>query len=53
VLAITGSPAQAGLIGALRALMYIVLILPAGALLDRWKRKQRYRKKPSCVEATL
>lgn len=40
VLAITGSPAQAGLIGALRALMYIVLILPAGALLDRWNRKQ-------------
>ncbi len=40
VLAITGSPAQAGLIGALRSLMYIILILPAGALLDRWNRKQ-------------
>jgi MFS family permease len=40
VLAITGSPAQAGLIGALRSLMYIVLILPAGALLDRWNRKR-------------
>ncbi len=39
VLAITGSPAQAGLIGAVRALMYILLILPAWALLDRWNRK--------------
>ncbi|HLI07921.1 MAG TPA: MFS transporter [Ktedonobacteraceae bacterium] len=40
VLAITGSPAQAGLVGGLRSLMYILLILPAGALLDRWNRKQ-------------
>src|SRR6266516_6300693 len=39
VLAITHSPAQAGLIGAMRALPYALLILPAGALVDRWNRK--------------
>src|SRR2546430_11828576 len=40
VLAITHSPAQAGLIGAMRALPYALLILPAGALVDRWNRKR-------------
>jgi predicted MFS family arabinose efflux permease len=40
VLALTGSPAQAGLVGALRSLTYILVILPAGALLDRWDRKR-------------
>lgn len=40
VLLVTGSPAQAGFISALRALVYVVLVLPAGALLDRWDRKQ-------------
>jgi len=40
ILAITGSPAQAGLVGALRSLTYILVILPAGALLDRWDRKR-------------
>lgn len=40
VLAVTGSPAQAGLVSALRSLTYIVCILPAGALLDRWDRKR-------------
>ncbi|MHB8595198.1 MAG: MFS transporter [Ktedonobacteraceae bacterium] len=40
VLMVTGSPAQAGFISALRALIYMVLVLPAGALLDRWDRKQ-------------
>jgi len=39
VLAITHSPAQAGLIGALRGLPYALFILPAGALIDRWNRK--------------
>ncbi len=39
VLAITHSPAQAGLIGALRGLPYALFILPAGALVDRWNRK--------------
>ena len=40
VLAITHSPAQAGLIAALRGLPYALLILPAGALVDRWNRKR-------------
>jgi predicted MFS family arabinose efflux permease len=40
ILAVTHSPAQAGLIGALRSLPYVVLLLPAGALVDRWDRKR-------------
>lgn len=40
VLAVTGSPAQAGFISAARALIYAILVLPAGALVDRWDRKR-------------
>ncbi len=40
LLALTHSPAQAGLIGALRGLPYLLLGLPAGALVDRWDRKR-------------
>ncbi len=40
VLALTNSPAQAGLIAAMRGLPYALLILPAGALVDRWNRKR-------------
>src|SRR5216683_118694 len=40
VLAITHSPAQAGLIAALRGLPYALFILPAGALIDHWDRKR-------------
>ena len=40
VLALTGSPAQAGLMGALRAVPYLLFSLPAGALIDRWDRKR-------------
>lgn len=40
VLFLTGSPAQAGIAGALRALPYFLLCLPAGALIDRWDRKR-------------
>jgi MFS family permease len=40
VLAITHSPAQAGLIAALRGVPYALFILPAGALIDRWNRKR-------------
>ncbi|HEY3994125.1 MAG TPA: MFS transporter, partial [Ktedonobacteraceae bacterium] len=40
VLAITGSPAQAGIVGALRGLPFALLCLPAGALVDRWDRKK-------------
>jgi MFS family permease len=39
-LALTHSPAQAGLITALRGLPYALLGLPAGALTDRWNRKR-------------
>jgi MFS family permease len=39
VLALTRSPAQAGFIAAAQAIPYIVLGLPAGALVDRWDRK--------------
>src|SRR5215469_6101640 len=40
VLALTHSPAQAGFVGALRALPYVFLCLPVGALVDRWDRKR-------------
>ena len=40
ILALTGSPAQAGFIGGLRILPYVLLSLPAGALIDRWNRKR-------------
>lgn len=39
VLALTGSPAQAGIVGALRGVPFLLLSLPAGALVDRWNRK--------------
>ena len=40
ILAVTGSPVQAGLIAAIRTLPYILFGLPAGALIDRWNRKR-------------
>ena len=40
VLDLTRSAAQAGLVGALEALPYVLLSLPAGALIDRWNRKR-------------
>jgi len=40
VLALTHSPAQAGLVAALRGLPFALFILPAGALVDRWNRKR-------------
>src|SRR6185312_16980089 len=36
VLALTGSPAQVGLIAAVQGLPSLILGLPAGALIDRW-----------------
>ena len=36
ILAVTHSPAQAGLLAAVRGLPYLLLVLPAGALVDRW-----------------
>jgi predicted MFS family arabinose efflux permease len=40
VLAMTGSPAKAGLVGAAGTFPLLVLTLPAGALVDRWDRKR-------------
>ena len=40
VLLLTHSAAQAGFVGALRALPYLLFSLPAGALIDRWDRKR-------------
>jgi MFS family permease len=39
-LALSGSPAQAGLVAALNQAPYFLLSLPAGALVDRWDRKR-------------
>ncbi|MBO0781615.1 MAG: MFS transporter [Ktedonobacteraceae bacterium] len=39
ILALTHSPAQAGLLAAVRQAPYILFSLPAGALVDRWNRK--------------
>ncbi len=40
VLLVTGSPAQAGFVSALRVLVYVALVLPAGVIVDRWDRKR-------------
>ncbi len=39
-LALSGSPAQAGFVGALNQVPYFILTLPAGVLIDRWNRKR-------------
>ena len=40
VLALTHSPAKAGLVGFLGTLPYLLVQLPAGGLVDRWNRKR-------------
>ena len=40
ILALTNSPAAAGLAAALQSIPYLILSLPAGALIDRWDRKR-------------
>jgi MFS family permease len=40
VLAMTGSPTKVGLVAATQSLPYLLLSLPAGALVDRWDRKR-------------
>ncbi len=40
VLYLTGSYTQAGIVGALAAIPYILFSLPFGALIDRWNRKR-------------
>ena len=39
ILAVTGSPMQAGITGGLRGVAYLLFGLPAGALVDRWNRR--------------
>src|SRR5579859_561806 len=39
ILALTGSPAQAGFIAGIRGVVYVVWAIPAGALIDRWDRR--------------
>lgn len=39
VLGLTGSASAAGLVAAPRTLPYLLLTLPAGALVDRWNRR--------------
>jgi MFS family permease len=39
VLALTRSPARAGIVGFAQTLPFLLLFLPAGALVDRWNRK--------------
>src|SRR5439155_13751531 len=40
ILALTDSPAAAGVASALRAAPYLIFSLPVGALIDRWDRKR-------------
>src|SRR5438045_7930391 len=40
ILALTDSPAAAGVAGALRFIPYLIASLPVGALIDRWDRKR-------------
>src|SRR6185436_8261078 len=40
ILALTDSPAAAGVAGALRFIPYLILSLPVGALIDRWDRRR-------------
>jgi len=40
ILAMTDSPAAAGIAAALQSLPYLIFCLPAGALIDRWDRKR-------------
>jgi MFS family permease len=40
VLAVTGSPADAGIVGAAGTLPFVIANLPAGPLVDRWDRRR-------------
>ena len=39
MLALTGSPAQAGAVAGIRGLVYVVWAISAGVLIDRWDRR--------------
>lgn len=40
IFSLTGSPAATGIASALRGIPYVLLMLPAGALVDRWDRRR-------------
>ena len=40
MLAVTHSPAKAGVVGFAQTLPFLLLYLPAGAFIDRWDRKR-------------
>jgi MFS family permease len=46
VLALTHSPAKAGIVGFAQSLPYMLFYLPAGALVDRWNRKRVMLARP-------
>src|ERR1700731_1532263 len=39
ILALTGSPALAGAIGAMRGITFVLFAIPAGYILDKWNRR--------------
>ena len=53
VLAQTGSPAKAGIVGFTQTLPYMLFYLPAGALVDRWDRKRVMLVADACRAAAL
>lgn len=50
VLTLTGSPFQAGLVGTTQLAVWVLLLVPAGALVDRWDRR-RVMISCQCVRA--
>ncbi|KAB1990139.1 MFS transporter [Streptomyces triticiradicis] len=53
VLATTGSPSDAGIVGAAGTLPYLVAHLPAGALVDRWDRRRILLTSELCAGLAL
>jgi MFS family permease len=53
VLALTHSPAKAGIVGFAQTLPYMLFFLPAGALVDRWNRKRIMLAADACRALAL
>src|SRR5579863_9658279 len=53
VLAITHSPAEAGVVGFAQTLPFLLLYLPAGAFTDRWNRKRTMLACDACRAVAL
>ena len=53
VLALTHSPAKAGLVGFAQTVPYMLFYLPAGALVDRWDRKRVMLAADACRAVAL